>query len=161
VEVLTSSVALADYFEQAARAHGDPRTAANWIRGEVLAAIHNENLSIREFPVRPSDLAELLGLVRDGKISNTAAKRIFAEMRRTGERPAQIAEREGLLQEGSEDAISVWIDEVMQEHPEEARRFLAGERKLVGVLVGAVMKKSSGRADPRRVNQLLSSRSTG
>jgi aspartyl-tRNA(Asn)/glutamyl-tRNA(Gln) amidotransferase subunit B len=111
--------------------------------------------------VRPADLAELLTLVRDGKVSHTAAKRIFGEMRQSGERPAQIAEREGLLQEGSADAITVWVDEVMAEHPDEARRFLAGERKLLGVLVGAVMKKSKGRADPKRVNQLLSSRTTG
>ena len=111
--------------------------------------------------MRPHDLAQLLNLVRDGKVSHTAAKRIFAEMLRSGEPPAQVAEREGLLQEGNEDAIGVWVDEVMAEHPEESRRFLAGERKLLGVLVGAVMKKSKGRADPKRVNQLLSSRATG
>jgi aspartyl-tRNA(Asn)/glutamyl-tRNA(Gln) amidotransferase subunit B len=81
-------------------------------------------------------------------------------MRRSGEPPAQIAEREGLLQEGSDDAITVWVEEVLAEHPE-SRRFLAGERKLLGVLVGAVMKKSKGRADPKRVNQLLSSRAGG
>jgi aspartyl-tRNA(Asn)/glutamyl-tRNA(Gln) amidotransferase subunit B len=161
LEILTSSVPLADYYEHTARAHGDPKTAANWVRGEVLAAVNAAGTSLREFPVRPADLAELLNLVRDGKVSNTAAKRIFAEMRRSGERPAQIAEREGLLQEGSADAISVWVDEVMAEHPDEARRFLAGERKLLGVLVGAVMKKSKGRADPKRVNQLLSSRTSG
>jgi aspartyl-tRNA(Asn)/glutamyl-tRNA(Gln) amidotransferase subunit B len=161
IEILTSSVALADYYEQAARAHGDHKTAANWVRGEVLAAVNAGITNLREFPVRPADLAELLNLVRDGKVSNTAAKRIFAEMRRSGERPAQIAEREGLLQEGSADAITLWVDEVIAEHPEEARRFLAGERKLLGVLVGAVMKKSKGRADPKRVNQLLSSRTNG
>ena len=161
VEVLTSSVTLADYYEQTARAHGDSKTAANWVMGEVLAAINAAGVSLREFPVRPADLAELLGLVRDGKVSHTAGKRIFSEMRRSGERPAQIAERDGLLQEGSADAITVWVDEVMAENPEEARRFIAGERKLLGVLVGAVMKKSKGRADPKRVNQLLSSRATG
>ena len=161
VEVLTSSMILADYYEHVARAHGDPKTAANWVRGEVLAAANAAGMSLREFPVRPEDLAELLNLVRDGKVSNTAAKRIFAEMRRSGERAAQIAEREGLLQEGGADAIAVWVDEVMAEHPDETRRFLAGEHKLLGVLVGAVMKKSKGRADPRRVNQLLSSRTTG
>ena len=161
IEVLTASVTLADYYEQTARAHGDPKTAANWVTGEVLAAVNAEGVSLREFPVRPNDLAQLLSLVRDGKVSHTAAKRIFAEMRRTGQPPAQIAEREGLLQEGSEDAIAVWVNEVMAEHPEESRRFLAGERKLLGVLVGAVMKKSKGRADPKRVNQLLSSRTTG
>jgi aspartyl-tRNA(Asn)/glutamyl-tRNA(Gln) amidotransferase subunit B len=161
VEILTTSPVLADYYEQTARAHGDAKAAANWVMGEVLAATNVAGISLREFPVRPADLAELLGLVRDGKVSHTAAKRIFADMRRSGERPAQIAEREGLLQEGSADAITIWVDEVMAEHPEEARRFLAGERKLLGVLVGWVMKKSKGRADPKRVNQLLSSRATG
>jgi len=161
IEILTSSVALADYYEQAARAHGDGKAVANWVRGEVLAAVNAAGISVREFPVRPGDLADLLNLVRDGKVSHTAAKRIFAEMRKSGERPAQIADREGLLQEGNADAIAVWVDEVMAEHPEETRRFLAGERKLLGVLVGAVMKKSKGRADPKQVNQLLTSRSTG
>ncbi|HEU5185532.1 MAG TPA: Asp-tRNA(Asn)/Glu-tRNA(Gln) amidotransferase subunit GatB [Gemmatimonadaceae bacterium] len=161
IESLTSSVALADYYEQAARAHGDGKTVANWVRGEVLAAVNADGISVREFRVRPGDLADLLSLVRDGKVSHTAAKRIFAEMRKSGERPAQIADREGLLQEGNVDAIAVWVDEVMAEYPEEARRFLAGERKLLGVLVGAVMKKSKGRADPKQVNQLLTSRSTG
>ncbi|MGQ0715112.1 MAG: Asp-tRNA(Asn)/Glu-tRNA(Gln) amidotransferase subunit GatB [Gemmatimonadaceae bacterium] len=157
-EVLTASIKLADYYEQTARAHGDPKTAANWVRGEVLAALNADGVSLSTFPVRPADLADLLNLVRDGKVSNTAAKRIFGEMRRTGERPEQIAGREGLVQEGNADAIALWVDEVMAEHPEEARRFLAGERKLIGVLVGAVMKKSKGRADPKRVNQVLSSR---
>jgi aspartyl-tRNA(Asn)/glutamyl-tRNA(Gln) amidotransferase subunit B len=161
VEVLISSTALADYYEETARKHGDPKAAANWVLGEVLAAVNAGGISLREFRVRPADLAELLSLVGDGKVSHTAAKRIFSEMIRSGERAAQIAEREGLLQEGSADAITVWVEEVMAEHPDEARRFLAGERKLLGVLVGAVMKKSKGRADPRRVNQLLSSRTTG
>ncbi len=161
VEILTSSVTLADYYEQTARAHGEPKTAANWVLGEVLAAVNAAGISLREFRVRPSDLAQLLSLVHDGKVSHTAAKRIFAEMRRSGEPPAQVAEREGLLQEGGDDAIALWVDEVLAENPDETRRFLGGERKLLGVLVGAVMKKSKGRADPRRVNQLLSSRAGG
>jgi aspartyl-tRNA(Asn)/glutamyl-tRNA(Gln) amidotransferase subunit B len=161
IEVLTSSVTMADYYEQTARAHGDPKTAANWVTGEVLAALNAAGMSLREFPVRPNDLAQLLNLVSDGKVSHTAAKQVFAEMLRSGEPPAQVAERTGLIQEGDEETISVWVNEVMAEHPEESRRFLAGERKLLGVLVGAVMKKSKGRADPKRVNQLLSSRATG
>jgi aspartyl-tRNA(Asn)/glutamyl-tRNA(Gln) amidotransferase subunit B len=72
-EMLTAAVALADYFEQAARAHGDAKTAANWVRGEVLAAVNAAGTTLQQFPVRPADLAQLLNLVRDGKISNTAA----------------------------------------------------------------------------------------
>jgi aspartyl-tRNA(Asn)/glutamyl-tRNA(Gln) amidotransferase subunit B len=108
--------------------------------------------------VRPADLAELLNLVRDGVVSRTAAKQIFATMVTTGDRAAAIAERDGLLKVSDDGALVGWIDEVLAEHPAEAARFIGGERRLQGVLVGHVMKKSKGSADPKRVNQLLGER---
>ena len=158
VEQLTATPALAEYFEAVARASGDGKAAYNWVMGEVLAALHALDGDITHFRVRPADLAQLLNLVRDATISHTAAKRVFALMVETGKQPAQVAADEGLLQVGDEDAIATWVDEVLGEHPEEATRYLAGEKKLQGVLVGFVMKKSKGRADPKRVNQLLSAR---
>jgi aspartyl-tRNA(Asn)/glutamyl-tRNA(Gln) amidotransferase subunit B len=74
--------------------------------------------------------------------------------------PRAIAERDGLLQVGDDSALVAWIDEVFAELPDEAARFAAGEKKLQGVLVGAVMKKSKGRADPKKVNQLLAARAS-
>ena len=100
--------------------------------------------------MRPRDLATLLDMVRDGVVSHSAAKRIFALMVETGEPPAQIAEREGLAQVGDDAQLAAWIDEVLAEHPAEAERYRGGEKKLQGVLVGAVMKKSKGRADPKQ-----------
>jgi aspartyl-tRNA(Asn)/glutamyl-tRNA(Gln) amidotransferase subunit B len=158
VEQLTATPALAQYFEAVARASGDGKAAYNWVMGEVLAVLRASGQDITLFRVRPADLAQLLNLVRDGTISHTAAKRVFALMIDTGNPPAQVAADEGLLQVGDEDAIATWVDEVLREHPEEATRYLAGEKKLQGVLVGFVMKKSRGRADPKRVNQLLSVR---
>ena len=158
VEQLTATPALAEYFEAVARVSGDGKAAYNWVMGEVLAVLRASSGDITHFRVRPADLAQLLNLVRDGTISHTAAKRVFALMVETGEQPAQVAADEGLLQVGDEDAIATWVDEVLREHPEEAARYLAGEKKLQGVLVGFVMKKSKGRADPKRVNQLLSAR---
>jgi aspartyl-tRNA(Asn)/glutamyl-tRNA(Gln) amidotransferase subunit B len=158
VEQLTATPALAEYFEAVARASGDGKAAYNWVMGEVLAALKGAGGDITHFRVRPADLAQLLNLVRDGTISHTAAKRVFALMVETGKQPAQVAADEGLLQVGDEDAITTWVDEVLREHPEEAGRYLSGEKKLQGVLVGFVMKKSKGRADPKRVNQLLSAR---
>ena len=157
-EVLTASRQLADYFEGVARAHGDAKVAANWVMGEVLAALNESRLPIERFPVTPSALAALLDLTRAGTVSHSAAKRIFAGMAATGEPPAAIAEREGLLQVGDDAQLVEWIDAVLADHPGEARRFLGGEKKLLGVLVGLVMKRSGGRADPRKVNQLLSAR---
>jgi aspartyl-tRNA(Asn)/glutamyl-tRNA(Gln) amidotransferase subunit B len=158
VEQLTATPALSEYFEAVARASKDGKGAYNWVMGEVMAALRASGEEISGFKVRPADLAQLQNLVRDGTISHTAAKQVFARMVETGKQPAQIAADDGLLQVGDEAAIAIWVDEVLAEHPEEASRYLAGEKKLQGVLVGFVMKKSKGRADPKRVNQLLSER---
>ncbi|HEV8236776.1 MAG TPA: Asp-tRNA(Asn)/Glu-tRNA(Gln) amidotransferase GatCAB subunit B, partial [Gemmatimonadaceae bacterium] len=107
---------------------------------------------------RPADLAALLNLVRDNVVSHTAAKQIFSIMSKTGDPPLQVAEREHLLKVTDDSALVAWIDEVFAEHAAEAQRFVGGERRLQGVLVGHVMKKSKGSADPKRVNQLLSTR---
>ena len=157
-EQLTITPSLADYYEGVVRASGDGKAAYNWVMGEVLAALRTSNTDITLFSVRPADLAQLLNLVREGTVSHTAAKRIFSRMVESGQPAAQIAAEEGLLQVGDDGALSTWVEEVLQEHPEEAKRYLSGEKKLQGVLVGFVMKKSKGRADPKRVNQLLSSR---
>ncbi|PYO50965.1 MAG: Asp-tRNA(Asn)/Glu-tRNA(Gln) amidotransferase GatCAB subunit B [Gemmatimonadetes bacterium] len=158
VEQLTATPALAEYFEAVARASNDGKAAYNWVMGEVLATLRASGQDLALFRVRPADLAQLVNLVRDGTVSHTAAKRVFSVMVETGKPAAQVAADEGLSQVGDEGAIATWVDEVLDEHPEEAKRYLSGERKLQGVLVGLVMKKSKGRADPKRVNQLLSAR---
>lgn len=158
VEVLTASPALAEYFEAVARQHDDTKSAANWVMVEVLAALKATGQAIAEFAVRPKDLATLLDLVRDGTVSHTAAKQIFATMVKTGATAADIAQRDGLLKVTDDAALRRWLDEVIAEHPREAERFAAGERKLRGVLIGAAMKKSKGSADPTRLGQLLAER---
>ena len=161
IDVLTASPRVADYFESVAHGHGDAKAAANWVMGEVLAVLKNTGVAIDRFAVRPADLAKLLDMVRDGLVSHSAAKRIFSLMTQTGERPEQIAEREGLAQVGDETQLAAWVDDVIAAQEAEWRRYLAGEKKLLGVFVGAVMKKSGGRADPRKVNQLLATRANG
>jgi len=158
IDVLTASPRVADYYESVARAHGDAKIAANWVMGEVLAVLKNGGVPIERFSVRPADLAKLLDMVRSGVVSNSAAKRVFGVMVQTGDRPEQIAEREGLTQVGDDAQLGAWVDEVLASQDAEWQRYLAGEKKLLGVFVGAVMKKSGGRADPRKVNQLLAAR---
>ncbi len=158
IETLTVLPELADYFESAAREANDPKAAANWVLGEVMAGLNARGCAVDAFPVRPTDLAQLIRMIQSGHISHSAGKRVFAVMLETGKLPAQVAAEEGLLQVGDDDALVQWIDEVLAENPAEAARFAGGEKKLQGVLVGLVMKKSKGRADPKRVNQLLASR---
>ena len=161
IDVLTSSLPLADYFEAVARQHGDAKAAANWVMGEVLGTLRTTNTSISRFRVRPADLSGLLNLVRDGKVSHSAAKRVFASMIESGDRPEQIAERERLLQVRDSGSLEMWVDAVVAENLEEWERYRGGEKKLQGVFVGKIMKKSAGRADPKRVNQILSERVGG
>ena len=157
-EVLAATRELGDYFEAVASAHGDAKVAANWVMGSVLARLKDSGESLREFRIEPAKLAALLGMVRDGSVSNTAAKTIFAHMAERGGDPVAIADKEGLRQVGDDDQLVAWIEQVLAASPDEARRFEAGDKKLLGVLVGMVMKASGGKADPKKVNKLLSER---
>ncbi|MDQ2666521.1 MAG: Asp-tRNA(Asn)/Glu-tRNA(Gln) amidotransferase subunit GatB [Gemmatimonadota bacterium] len=158
LDVITANPRVADYYESVARTHGDPKVAANWVMGEVLAQLKTDGIDISGFAIRPADLAQLLDLVKGGVVSHTAAKQVFARMVMTGDSPGQIAEREGLIKVDDDALLAGWLDEVIQDMPAEAERYRAGEKRLQGVLIGAAMKKSKGRADPRKLNQLLAER---
>lgn len=160
-ELLTATAGLSEYYEAVARASLDPKGSLNWVMGEVSAAVNASGVRIDQFAVRPADLAELIRMVRDDVLSHTAAKRVFARMVETGKPPVQIAAEEGLQQVGDDSALIRWIDEVLAENAEEAARYKAGEIKLQGVLIGLVMKKSKGTADPKKVSQLLPQRVKG
>jgi aspartyl-tRNA(Asn)/glutamyl-tRNA(Gln) amidotransferase subunit B len=114
--------------------------------------------TINDHPVDPTRLGALIRLEAQGQLSNTAARQIFSRMEHEPTEPLGIATRDGLLKVSDESALVGWIDEVLAESPGEAARFLAGEIKLQGVLVGQVMKKSKGAADPKKVNQMLAAR---
>ncbi|MFL5583213.1 MAG: Asp-tRNA(Asn)/Glu-tRNA(Gln) amidotransferase subunit GatB [Gemmatimonadaceae bacterium] len=161
IEVLTMSPHTADYFESTARAHADPKTAANWVMGPVAEALNATGEDIRTFRVRPRDLAKLLDMVRAGVVTRDAGKEIFLGMLESGEEPEQVAERLGKARVEDDAKIIEWIDEAFSERPQEALRYQNGERKLQGIFVGAVMKKSKGNADARKVNQLLAARVKG
>ena len=158
VEQLTSTVSLADRFEAVALASGNAKRAANWMLGVVLAAVKVQGTDVTSHPVSVERLGALIRLEESGAVSNTAAKQIFAILESEQAEPLAIAEREGLLQVSDDSSLVAWIDEVLAEMPEEAARFLGGEKKLQGVLVGAVMRKSKGSADPKKVNGLLGKR---
>ena len=157
-EQLTASAALADYFERVVAHAGDPKRAANWVLGVVLAALNTRGGAIDAAPVSADRVGALIRLEADGTVSNTAARQLFTLLLDEDAEPAQLAAREGLLKISDDAALISWIDEVFAEMPVEAQRFVAGEVKLQGVLVGSVMRKSKGAADPRRLSQLLAAR---
>lgn len=158
IDVLTANPRIADYYESVARPHGDAKAAANWVMGEVLAQLKSSGEDIAAFRVRPADLAQLLDLVSGGVVTHTAAKRIFTRMAATGGSPGQIAEHEGLIKVDDDAQLTAWLDEVIADLPAEAERYSSGETRLQGVLIGAAMRKSKGRADPKKLSQLLAAR---
>jgi aspartyl-tRNA(Asn)/glutamyl-tRNA(Gln) amidotransferase subunit B len=153
--VLTASRDVGDYFESVVSLGSDAKLSANWVMGEVSGTVKSSGVPITKFPVTPQQLAELIGLQQVGILSSTAAKTVFYTLLTEGGSAKAIAERDGLIQIGDDSAIIAWIDEVWAENPGEAARFAGGEAKLKGVLVGLVMKKSKGRGDPKKINQLL------
>ena len=157
--VLVRSRAVADYFEAVVRAGGEAKPAANWVMGDVLADANAKQGALR---VTPEALAQLIALVRHGTVSRQAGKQVFAAMADHGDGdPRVVAERLGLIQVADGGALARWVDEVLAGHPDEAARYRKGETKLLPFFVGQVMKASKGKADPKRVPQLLQERLSG
>jgi aspartyl-tRNA(Asn)/glutamyl-tRNA(Gln) amidotransferase subunit B len=154
-QVLTASRELADYFEAAAAAlPANPKALANWTMGEVLRDVKERRVEISR-TIPPGHLAALVGMVDAGKLSNSAAKEVFAAVRGSGEEPAAAVERLGLAQVSDTSQIERWIDEVVEQNPGQVSQYRAGKVQVLGFLVGQVMKLSGGRADPKAVQQLL------
>ncbi len=157
--VLTSSKPLADYFEQAAAAlPEDPKALSNWIMSEMMRELKSEpdlDRAVKGARVKPAQLAGLLRLVREGRISGKIAKGVFIEMWRTGKEAGAIVAEQGLAQVSDESELASVIEAVLAEHPQEAADYRGGKTKLLGFFVGETMKKTRGRANPQAVNELL------
>ncbi len=149
--VLAAERPVADYFEAVVARGVDPKTASNWVINDAIRA-YNEG---GKFTVTPERLAELVALVKDGTVSNQAAKRIFGELGGSAEPARTLAEWLGLVQVGDADALGQWVDEVLAANPKEVERYRGGDTKLLGFFTGQVMKKSGGKADPKKVAPVL------
>lgn len=122
-----------------------------------IAAHLNKNvgLTIVELPLKATQLAELVNLIHDGTISGKIAKEILPELLEQGGSPKAIVESRGLTQISDTGALEAMVDEVLAANPEKVEQFRAGKTKLQGFFVGQLMKKTSGRADPKLLNQIL------
>lgn len=152
--VLTASKEIADYFEESLKDGADPKTVSNWIMTEVLRELKEEE-KIDSFTISPAMLSELIGLINTGTISGKQAKEIFAEMASSGGTAKEIVEKKGIKQISDQSEIESIVKEVLGNHPGELARIKAGEDKLMGFLVGQVMKATQGKANPKVVNEIL------
>jgi aspartyl-tRNA(Asn)/glutamyl-tRNA(Gln) amidotransferase subunit B len=153
--VLCAERGVADYYEEVVAGTGDPKTSSNWVMREVLEGLKSSDGGIEDYPVRPGHLAGLIGLVKDGTISQSAGRDVFMEMLETGEEPAAAVRRLGLRQISGEDELESMIDRILAEHPEEIERYKAGKSQLLKFFVGEVMKESRGKANPKLTGILI------
>ena len=156
-DLLTAEPDLAAYFEAVVAALGDAKLAANWVMGEVLRRAV-PGASLAAFPVSPAALADLLGRVQAGELSNSAAKTVFEHMAAAGGSAAAWLERLGLRRLDDTAALAAEADALLAASPQELARYRAGDAKLFGWFVGQLMAATEGRADPREAARLLRER---
>jgi len=159
-DILTSEKPLADYFETVtenlrARTDENYKLASNWIMGDVLRVVNTEKIDIARFPVKPGDLGEMINLIADSTISGKIAKDVFEEMLKLQESPKAIVQRKGLVQMSDAGAIEQIVDDVLRENKGQVEAYLGGKAQVFGFLVGATMKATKGKANPKIVNELL------
>ena len=152
---LVSDKSLAEYFEKTAETSGNARAAANWIRSEVLREFETAGIDAAASPVSAEQLASLIKLIDDGKISGKQGKDVLVEMFKTGKSAESIIEERGMVQVSDTAEIDVLIDQVMSANPEQLANYRSGKDALFGFFVGQVIKASKGKANPKIVNERL------
>ena len=147
---------LALFFDKVLELGANPKTAINFIMGEIAAYLKEQKVEISETKLTAENLAELIGLIEKGTISNNIGKQILVEdMITNGEKATAIVERKGLSQISDEGAIKAIVEKIVNSHPAEIEAYRNGKTNLLGFFVGQVMKETKGRANPKTVNELI------
>ena len=153
--VLTATRATGDYFEAALAVSGNAKATANWVMGDLAAALKQDDQEIDGSPVAPGHLGELVQRIASGEISGKIAKEIFPKMYAERLAPGVLIERDGLKQISDMGAIEKIVEEVIAANPKQVEQYRGGKTTVIGFLVGAVMKASKGQANPGMANELL------
>ena len=155
-DILTSERSLSDYFEETGGlSSASPKTVSNWMMNDLLRLMNDLGKSASELRLRPAELAEIIDMVESGKISPATGKALLKKVEESGQKPAEIVAAEGLGLIGDEDALRSQIAAVLSESPNEVASFRAGKESLLGWFVGQVMRRTGGKADPKRTRELL------
>ena len=153
--VIVEQMGLALFFDKVLELGANPKTAVNFIMGEITAYLKEEHIEITDTKLTPDNLAELISLIEKGTISNNIGKQIIIEMMKDGTKASVIVEKKGLSQISDEGAIKELVQKVVDAHPNEVEAYKNGKTNLLGFFVGQIMKETKGRANPKTVNQLI------
>ncbi|WP_070137338.1 Asp-tRNA(Asn)/Glu-tRNA(Gln) amidotransferase subunit GatB [Crocinitomix algicola] len=155
-QLLTDQKDIALYFESIIEFTKNYKGAANWLMGDVKSYLNSNAISIKDFPVSAERIAGLINLIDSGAVShNLASQKIFPELLKGNDSAEEIAKKNDWLQNNNADEIKDIVLTVFKENPEEFERFKNGEKKLMGFLMGKVMQKSKGKADPKSASKMI------
>ena len=153
--IITSSRAMAEYFDAVVGEGVDAKAAANWIMGDLSKNLNADGLTIEQSPVEAKRLAQMIALIDKGTISGKIAKTVFVEMWKSKDAPEKIVADKGLVQITDTSAIEGVVDDVIAKNPKAVAEYKSGKKKALGALVGQIMKATKGKANPQLVNQML------
>ncbi|MBN1120047.1 MAG: Asp-tRNA(Asn)/Glu-tRNA(Gln) amidotransferase subunit GatB [Anaerolineae bacterium] len=153
--ILTTDKAIAEYYEAALDAGGDPQAVANWVTGELFKLMNQDEVAVEDVKITPAALVELIELVDAGTINSTTAKDVFAAMFESGEGAAAIVEDRGLAQISDTGELEALVDRIIAANPDEVERYLGGKEGLMSFFIGQVMRETRGQANAGIVTQLF------
>lgn len=153
--IITSSRAMAEYFDAVVATGADPKLAANWIMGDLAKNLNEDGIDIANSPVSAEHLGKMIGLIMKDTISGKIAKKVFKEMWTNEDDPEKIVKDKGLVQITDTGAIEAAVDAAIAANPKAVAEYKGGKKKAIGALVGQVMKATRGKANPQMVNKML------
>ena len=153
--IITSSRAMAEYFDAVVATGADPKLAANWIMGDLAKNLNEDGIDITKSPVSAERLGKMIGLIMKDTISGKIAKKVFKQMWTNEDDPEKIVKDKGLVQITDTGAIEAAVDAAIAANPKAVAEYKGGKKKAIGALVGQVMKATRGKANPQMVNKML------
>lgn len=156
--ILSNDKDISIYYEEVNKLVNDSTLVANYIINELLRRLNDENIEIKDLRFKENNFSDLLNLLKENKINNNTAKKVFRAMFEEGIEPISYIEENNLIQVSDEGFIDSIVDEVLAENPETIEQYLSGKDRVLGFLVGQVMKKSKGKANPSVVNEIILSK---
>lgn len=154
-ELLTQEKELVDFYEKVISYTDDYKSASNWIMGDVLKIVNEQKIDIKSFPISPKNLANLINLINEGTISGKIAKDVFPIMLTEGKDPSAIIKEKNLVQISDTGELEKIIEKTISEHEKEVQQYVDGKDKVIGFLVGQIMRRTGGKANPQLVNKIL------
>lgn len=153
--IIVGNKSLAKFYEEVVKKGANPKTALNYILGDLLRLLNANNMEVDDIKISPENLVDLFKIIEEGKISNTAGKEVFKEMFESNRPALEIIEEKGLSQISCSNEIEKLVDEVLNNNPKSIEDFHAGKTQAVGFLMGQVMKASKGKANPPVAKQMI------